>query len=244
MPPAPPLPFEPAAEELLPPPPTMGPKLKLPLIIGAILLGLLVLGGGVFAFTQRKASKPEEIAKVTPTKQLPSPTAKLVEPSLMPSIAASSGAIIGKDCGIASIEISATASATTNLSLQCFSIAAKTCNPATVTVNGSLDIGGITTSLISYTIKGMQGNKCTLGIKQHSVNHIFPSEVPEEDRKPVRDVLQKLVGAEGTCLFSKEELSNLFKNWSIGTFSTQDYENGQCSGAYFENANTSGDITF
>ncbi len=214
-----------------------------------ILLASLGIVTGAYYLKSLRNSKPQTQNSMG-VSQTPQPTAiSQTSPAPSPMAIQVNGAI---DCGTEAIDESS-APKSPLVKLECFINATKNCDLAKLTINGSLDLGGVTTSTVYYETKGMQNGKCELYTKQGQITHVFPANVPPDQQKQVLDAMTKSVGMDGTCLFAKtSDLTTMFTNWEKGNFSTGtiscklspsgnictaeggDFTGGECGGAYFE----------
>jgi len=210
-------------------------KLSAPLLIGIIILILGVSAVlGYWGYKTLFPQKNTEQNKIT----------KEAKPSLAPTPTAVPTQAMISDCGTEELNINLTgqsASPPAHIKLQCFINAAKTCTSSKLTLNSSINFAGITTSKVDYDIKSSSNRQCSLHLKQIASDHIFPTEVPQQDRENTLKVLRRFDNTEGVCLFvNNSDLAEIFSKLDRGEFTMSTdpkdspYAKGQCSGAYFD----------
>lgn len=134
----------------------------------------------------------------------------------------------------------------------CFITAAKTCEPASVMISQTVDLG-VTTIIGSdlYEIKGRDAKGCRLYRKvlvwEMKDNPEFIEkmkskglELPERDEeisKMNEKRMKDAIGTDGICSFATERLAKLFEDWKDGSFSSEDFRGAKCKGTYFTPAN-------
>lgn len=182
-------------------------------------------------------------ATATPT-TTPQPTAT---PTSIPGatatptpIAATPTSIPGSiNCGTDTIGDNAPA---VHTGLMCLANAAQTCQAAQLTLNGTINLFGVTASSSTYyQIKGLSSNKCQLYLKQGVTSLTFPPGTPQDIIDQANASVKKFDNTDGNCLFmNNSDLAAIFTNWANGHFSTNDFSTGQCSGTYFDALNGGG----
>jgi len=186
-------------------------------IIGGSLLGLIVIGGGIYFFT-RKPAAPETKTAVqnNQSQQQPaSATPSLPQPQETP-IATTT--VATSDCG---------------KDFNCFIQASQSCKLAKVDNSVTTDIFGIkqtTESLLE--IKGLEATKCVFAFVTKKIDLIFPSSVPAETVNQQKALYKKLEGTSGVCTFKTTDLTATLTRWKQGDFSTDDLSAANCSGTY------------
>jgi hypothetical protein len=123
--------------------------------------------------------------------------------------------------------------------LSCLAAASQTCAPATVDITITIDF----TPVFPFTqktdshmeIQGLEGELCKFYLRTDGIELIFEPEVPKEQADESREMAQKLVGRDGTCLFTIPELTALLTKWAKGSSSSEDFDGAECSGSYFSN---------
>jgi len=213
-------------------------KLSAPVLIGIAVLVLgvsSVLGfwGYKSFFANENIEKHNNISKLKPS----------------PSLAVTPTAIVMMDCGSANLDIDINFGNNTNpggakvrgqTNLQCMVQQAKICSNARLTLTSTLNLAGTTSSTLYMEI-GKDPNGCALKLKQGPIDHIFPTEVPQENRQAVLDALKKVEKTNGICIYSNNnDLADAFDSYLKGNFSLSNkfedsfYHKGKCSGAYFD----------
>lgn len=138
----------------------------------------------------------------------------------------------------------------------CFSGQAATCTASTVTYTVSVDLAplaGLTSGLQSNTTDTMRlspdasdAATCRLAlVVQHVDTQLLPDATKELgaaglDQAAI-DALQAglaetnrtLEGRWANCAFAPRDLASMLGSWAIGSFSTDDFSLGTCSGTYF-----------
>ncbi len=120
-------------------------------------------------------------------------------------------------------------------SLDCLAQAAKDCTPAKAYYKLKVNIFGViqTTESI-FAIKGKQGEKCFFYLKYKKIDLEFPPNAPEENVQQMKAIYKALEGRDGICKFEPEKLFELLERWKDGKFSSEDFNNAECQGKYFE----------
>jgi plastocyanin len=120
--------------------------------------------------------------------------------------------------------------------LTCFTNAAKNCNKVKVNHNIAVSIFGVdATTDYLYEVRGMEGGKCNFYIKTVDNSLKFPAGTSQSTIDQQNDIYEDLKGREGTCKTDSSEIVTLVDNWSSGRFATNDFDNMDCQGNFFEN---------
>lgn len=215
-------------------------------IIVVSLVGIVIIGGGIY-FASQKFLKEQSLELYSePTNQQEGTSAQtknepgeITQPQII-------------DCGIV----------TNFQNFDCFVNAAKNCSLSKVTNSTQIDLFGMTTQGTAfYEIKGQQEGRCMFYLKTISSNVIFSQEltqkmlssgatneqIKQQEQKSSK-IAQSMVGRDGTCGFTNtNDLVDLLNKWKGGNFSTEDFKDIDCKGEYFgqgeQLANTSKTIT-
>jgi hypothetical protein len=121
--------------------------------------------------------------------------------------------------------------------MECLVTASKTCEPTSVDITITIDF----TPVFPFTqktdshmeIQGLEGGLCKFYLRTDGIELIFEPEVPQEQVDESQAMAQKLVGRDGTCLFTIPELTALLTRWANGSSSTEDFDGAECTGSYF-----------
>lgn len=211
-------------------------------ILAASLVGLVVIGGGIYFVTQTffksegKSILSNE-ATQPPIEKTELPTSANETPANITTTETARPQII--NCG-------------TSVNFQksdCFFNAAKSCSLAKITDTIQYDLFGLITETITfYEIKGWQENKCVFYIKsmggkatfsqeaiQQALNSGATNEEIKQQEQETSNMAKLTIGRDGTCKFANtNDLISLLNKWKGGSFSTSDFKNIDCKGAYFE----------
>lgn len=134
--------------------------------------------------------------------------------------------------------------------LSCFINASRNCNPAKLTLTTGLDLGGIKASSITYQeIKGPQAGGCSFYIKYLDASISYSPEMKNElvkqgstlaevnaQEQEAQKQQKIVIGRNGTCLYKNNaDLTQMLTNWQKGSYSSEDFDKGNCTGSYFDN---------
>lgn len=153
------------------------------------------------------------------------------------------------DCGSSIYTLSAESIIENEENYNCFIDAARSCTKSKFSLTTNINWFGVEqTSTNYYEIKGMQSNSCLFYIKSESAdlsyndatvqsflgNGMSQEEINQQEQE-LRNVLKTVEGKDGTCRYdSTNQLVELLNGWKQGDFSTEDFDNADCSGRYFE----------
>ena len=204
--------------------PTKAP-MKIWKILTASLVGLVIIGGGVYFATQKLFKSEEKLELPNKqTQQSPAQETPIVATVL--------------DC---------------KQDLKCLIQASINCEPAKVVNTITIDIFGVKqTNTSFFEIKGSEIDKCTFYLRTEKIDLVFPANIPQEVVNQQKEIYKKLEGREGTCKFNTSDLTEVLTRWEKGNFSSGnisckltpsgnvceteggDFEVAECQGTYFE----------
>ncbi len=97
-----------------------------------------------------------------------------------------------------------------------------------------MDLLGVNQTTTSYyEIRGLQQGKCIFYIQTENISLTFPSGTSERVISQQQALYNSLEGRNGTCQFSTSDLAIMLNLWSMGNFSSDDFDKANCSGDYF-----------
>ncbi len=132
--------------------------------------------------------------------------------------------------------------------IDCLINASKDCSPAQAILNTTFNLFGLIQTTTSFLkIGGWEGDYCLLFVSYEDFDVRFDSQIiqqmqaanisEEEIEQAELEATQEVgmfKGANGTCHFAPEDLTNLLILWKAGNFSTDDWDKTQCQGEFFE----------
>jgi hypothetical protein len=202
------------------------PKKKKP-IFTFIIVGLLVIAIGVLIFVIIRNN-----------------SSQINTPSVNTSIENTNTPIINSTGNLTFIETSENTSKPLvngviecGTNFNCFIDSSQNCNLSNVTHAVLFDFSGINISTIDYyEIKGLSADKCVFYDKIKEINVTAPQE--NETIAKLRATEKTSEGKEGTCKFSMDDLHAMLIRWNLGNYSSDDYNNANCTGTLFETNST------
>lgn len=129
----------------------------------------------------------------------------------------------------------------------CFLQAAATCSPATVTWVTEMNLlGAVTTGRTYLEMRGLEGDRCLLYVRNEGGSVTFSPELIEqlrasgltddqiaEQQQQANLSAESTRGLEGTCRIAPADLVAMLTRWQAGTYSTEDWDTGDCQGSMF-----------
>jgi|GEM_PF-5082803 len=201
------------------------------------LVGIIIIGGGVY-FTTQKIFKSEEEIKPSneQVQQLP---IQIPEETILPTPKQETPPVdTVLDC---------------KQDFNCLIQASTNCKKVKVVNTSTVDIFGvkqITTSF--FEIKGKEEDKCNFYLRTEKVDLVFPANIPTEVVNQQKEISKKIEGRDGTCKFNNSDLTAMLTRWQKGDFESGnvsckltsngnvckteggDFGKAECQGTYFE----------
>jgi hypothetical protein len=119
---------------------------------------------------------------------------------------------------------------------ECFANAAKTCESAKGTVLTELAFmeSFIISSSQNYVME-KEGDACKITVTQetYGMKTSDGSELPPEMAEGSKVISKDIIGKQGICIMSMEEMSTIFTEWSQGILSTA--QTSKCTGDLYNN---------